>query len=164
MKSKLPFSEFKILSQFEAEHLVKSEPNKWNVVSIWSQHWDWQSGGLWSRRKPDMLNAKNLSQHFFHDEEHAFKDDPGTVLVDEDHILEILKFTRSHKGEPLLIHCHAGESRSTAIGILVVMDALEKISMTPAQDALDIVKDTVPYMSPNKRVLEIGFKVLANEK
>lgn len=160
---KLPFSEFKILPQRLAERLVESEPGKWNVVSIWSQYWDWQGGGEWSRKKPELAKAKNVCQHFFHDEEFEFKGDPATVLCNEDHISEILNFTRSHKGEPLLIHCHAGESRSTAVGILVAMDALEKVSLSPAKDALEIVKDKVPHMSPNKRVLEIGLKVLANE-
>ena len=71
-------------------------------------------------------------------------------------------------GEKIIIHCHAGVSRSTAIAIGVLM----QVCGLDAYDAYEYVKDIRPQMWPNKLIIghldEIyghgGFLVLHDEE
>jgi predicted protein tyrosine phosphatase len=64
-------------------------------------------------------------------------------------------------GEPslnhLLVHCHAGVSRSTAAAALILAQAFPD---RPAVDALDAVVRLRPHAWPNLRILEFGDELL----
>jgi len=57
----------------------------------------------------------------------------------------------------LLVHCHAGVSRSTASAALILAQAFPD---RPAQEALDSVVRLRPHAWPNLRVLELGDELL----
>lgn len=85
-------------------------------------------------------------------------DRPGAIAPQEAHILELLAFGRDLLREPrtdahLLVHCHAGISRSTASMALLLAQAL------PAASGERILGEIVcvrPQAWPNLRILEIG--------
>ena len=66
---------------------------------------------------------------------------------------ELTDLSRSH----LLIHCHAGVSRSTASAALILMQARPE---RPAREALEAVSQIRPRAWPNLRILEFGDALL----
>ncbi|HEY4042652.1 MAG TPA: protein-tyrosine-phosphatase [Rhodopila sp.] len=88
----------------------------------------------------------------------VIEDLPGTVPPQPEHVAQLLTFGRDMLTEPtpgahLLVHCHAGVSRSTASIILMVAQA------RPAEAALPIAQEILrirPQAWPNLRLIEFG--------
>lgn len=84
---------------------------------------------------------------------------PGFAEPREEHVAALLAFGR-HLDEPgghLLVHCHAGISRSTAAATLLLAQA------EPARPAADIVARIVSLRDkawPNLRMIELGDALL----
>lgn len=78
------------------------------------------------------------------------------VLPTFEHVKRILDFTdKILDGQNLLIHCHAGISRSTAIALLVLCQS----GFTPEQ-AVERVLEIRPQMWPNELVIQLGEEIL----
>jgi predicted protein tyrosine phosphatase len=96
----------------------------------------------------------------FHD---VIEEDTGMVPPSEDDVARLLAFGRDLMAEPrndahLLVHCHAGISRSTASMALVLAQAL------PAMSAGEVMREIVrirPKAWPNLRIIEIGDGMLS---
>jgi len=159
---KLPFSVVKILSESDAIDLVNKEPKKWNVVSIWSG-----GGGKHGNTRPEHRAAKTLCQHRFHDitctewEAQA----GGWILCSKWHILTILNYAKTKYDEPLLVHCHAGVSRSSAITFLILLDYFKDKSENPIDDTLTYLNQIKHWsmIIPNKHILSLGMHILAKD-
>ena len=88
----------------------------------------------------------------------------GHILPEELHVREVLNFARrwmrtEGKG-PLLIHCYAGVSRSTAAAYMSVL------ALDPARDEHDLaveLRRLSPTASPNPRLIEIADRVLGRD-
>jgi predicted protein tyrosine phosphatase len=63
-------------------------------------------------------------------------------------------------GSHLLIHCHAGVSRSTASAALILVQAHPE---RPAREALEAVAQIRPRAWPNLRILEFGDELLGRD-
>jgi predicted protein tyrosine phosphatase len=70
--------------------------------------------------------------------------------------LELIDAPQSH----LLIHCHAGVSRSTAAAALILAQAWPD---RPARVAFDAVANIRPRAWPNMRILELGDGLLGRD-
>ncbi len=130
----MPYSELRVLSQDEAWLLHCQEQDKWNIVSLYADVYNSNSGKL-ERVAPEFPHAKSMCQELFHD---AVRKEDGIILAEEQHIRRILKFGKTIRNQPLMVHCHAGIGRSPAVAILLVMDAIKEFSKSPFEDALDI--------------------------
>src|SRR3546814_16228451 len=80
------------------------------------------------------------------------------ILPLPDHVERLLRFGRNLLRDPppsahVLVHCHAGMSRSTAAMTLLLAQAR---SDRPAADALAEVVRIRPHAWPNLRVVESG--------
>lgn len=146
-----PFSVMKILSESEALQLVEQEPNKWNVISIFSDERE-------TPNPPKFSFPKSIVQINFHDIDAP---EGNLILCEEKHVAAALEFARGVRGEPLLIHCAAGVCRSTAMGFLVMLDALKDVSDNPAEDAIKYIKLVRPMAYPNRHVIEVGVPLIA---
>jgi predicted protein tyrosine phosphatase len=87
---------------------------------------------------------------------------PGKVLPDSGHVERILAFGRNLTAEPppsahLLVHCHAGISRSTAAMALILAQALPH---EPAAAILELVHGIREKAWPNLRIIELGDAML----
>lgn len=96
----------------------------------------------------------------FHD---VIEDGPPTMPPSDDHVAKILAFGRDLMAEPpedahLLVHCHAGISRSTAAMALVLAQALPE---EPADRILGNVLRIRPKAWPNLRIIEMGDVMLS---
>ena len=80
------------------------------------------------------------------------------IMPDEEHVADLLKFVRRwDRRAPLVVHCFAGISRSTA-GAFVTVCALN-----PERDEVEIaqaLRTASPTATPNARIVEIGDQIL----
>lgn len=93
----------------------------------------------------------------FHD---VIDDEPPWEAPGEDHVAVMLEFGRDlakQKPARLLVHCHAGVSRSTASALVLLAQA------DPERDPGDIVGQIArhrPQAWPNLRIVELGDRLL----
>ncbi len=95
----------------------------------------------------------------FHD---IVNDTPGLLAPQPEHVERILALGRDLMAEPvasayLLVHCHAGISRSTASMALILAQAMPE---QPAEAILTLVHGMREKAWPNLRVMEIGDAML----
>ena len=95
----------------------------------------------------------------FHD---IIDETPGLRMPQSEHVERILKLGRDLNAEPvatahLLVHCHAGISRSTASMALILAQALPE---QPAHTILALVHGIREKAWPNLRLIEIGDAML----
>lgn len=95
----------------------------------------------------------------FHD---IVDDTPGLLAPQPEHVERILALGRDLLVEPsatahLLVHCHAGISRSTASMALILAQAMPE---QPAEAILALVHGMREKAWPNLRVMEIGDAML----
>ena len=84
---------------------------------------------------------------------------PGEILPSPEHVDAILAFGRTlhPDGASLLVHCHAGISRSTASMVLILALAMPE---QPAQAILERVHSIREKAWPNLRMIEMGDALL----
>lgn len=90
---------------------------------------------------------------------------PGMLLPREEDVASVLAFGRDLMREPpaqghLLVHCHAGISRSTASMMLILAQARPDI---PARDIVSHVVGIRQRAWPNLRILEFGDALLGRK-
>jgi predicted protein tyrosine phosphatase len=82
----------------------------------------------------------------------------GHVLPAEQHVRQVIAFARAwDRNEPLVIHCHAGVSRSTA-GAFIIACAL-----APARPEIEIaeaIRHASHTATPNRRMVAIADAML----
>jgi predicted protein tyrosine phosphatase len=88
---------------------------------------------------------------------------PDRLPPHPDDVARLLAFGRELADRPdahLLIHCHAGVSRSTAAASLILTQARPD---RPAEEALAAVVALRPRAWPNLRIIEIGDALLGRD-
>ena len=88
--------------------------------------------------------------------------DARMIAPNAEHVAQLLRFGRDLLAEPrpsrhLLVHCHAGISRSTAAMALMLAQALPQ---RPASDVFQEVLRIRPPAWPNLRIVELGDAML----
>jgi predicted protein tyrosine phosphatase len=122
-----------------------------HVLSILDPHWpDPEAFGDFPPHRREALR--------FHD---VIAPAPGVVAPTEEHVAQLLVFGRDVEvaGElaHLLIHCHAGLSRSTAAAALLLA---QESPRRPAAEIFDEIALLRPRAWPNLAMLEIGEAAL----
>ena len=92
----------------------------------------------------------------------VIEETPGSEPPQQEHVAALLAFGRDLMAEPrtgahLLVHCHAGISRSSASMTLMLAQAL------PDRPAAEIIEEVLRIRSkawPNLRIVEIGDAML----
>ena len=85
---------------------------------------------------------------------------PGRLAPAREDVAQLLAYGRglhAPAGSHLLVHCHAGVSRSTASAALILAQAHPE---RPAAEALEAVSRMRPRAWPNLRILELGDALL----
>ena len=67
-------------------------------------------------------------------------------------------------GDRLLIHCHAGRSRSAAMLIGIIFDHMRGDSIDDARRALKMVEKVRPTMIPNRLMIEMMDEIMCNSE
>jgi predicted protein tyrosine phosphatase len=85
----------------------------------------------------------------------------GFVAPCDSHIKQVLNFVRGwDRGAPLVVHCYAGISRSTASAFAAVC------ALNPHRDELAIarqIRAASPIASPNRLIVSLADKALGRE-
>jgi len=81
----------------------------------------------------------------------------GLVLPDETHVAPLIDFLRDRdRGQPVLFHCMAGVSRSTA-GALI---ALALDAEGREEEAAERLYAAAPHAHPNRRIVALADRLL----
>ena len=110
--------------------------------------------------EPDSLSGFDISRRLrlrFHD---VIESQPGWIAPERWDVELLLAFSRDlalSKEPHLLVHCHAGVSRSTAAATLVMAQTCPERS---ADELLREVARLRPRAWPNLRILEFGDDIL----
>ena len=85
----------------------------------------------------------------------------GFVAPNEEHVAQVLAFVRSwNRNAPLVVHCYAGISRSTASAFAAVC------MLNPHRDEVSIarqIRAASPIASPNRLIVGLADKALGRE-
>lgn len=150
MNHPLLFRELRITSQADGVALLMSQPGYWNVVSIREPY----------HPEPVLDGAKLVMRQVFEDVlggEASRKHAPRSA-----HLETILRFVDRTGAEPLLIHCWAGRSRSTAVALILMVRALWNQGIDGAElvrRAIDALLAVRPEAFPNALVLRLGLEL-----
>lgn len=114
------------------------------------------------REEPESFGAYGEHQRLelrFHD---IIEETPGQTPPSESDVARILAFGRDLADEPdgvgrLLVHCHAGISRSTAALTMILAQANARL---PAALAMAAVTEIRPKAWPNLRMIELADDML----
>jgi predicted protein tyrosine phosphatase len=127
--------------------LVKRDKDFWNVVSI---------------HEPELPRApfrgvKKIHYAAFHDIENADQLEICRPARAED-LAEIFRFVDSLPGAPIIVHCRAGLSRSTAVALSLIVRGFVTEGRTDyAARAAEILLSLRPQARPNVLVLRLGL-------
>jgi predicted protein tyrosine phosphatase len=82
----------------------------------------------------------------------------GHILPAEQHVQKLIDFAKNwDRSEPLVIHCHAGVSRSTAAAFIIACALAPSRSETEIADAIRRASQTA---TPNRRMIAIADAML----
>ncbi|KMO42038.1 protein tyrosine phosphatase [Methylobacterium variabile] len=85
----------------------------------------------------------------------------GHVLPDEEHVRRLLAFVRAwDRAQPLVIHCYAGISRSTAAAFITAC------ALRPDRDEAEIareLREASPSATPNRRLVAVADAMLGRD-
>jgi predicted protein tyrosine phosphatase len=85
----------------------------------------------------------------------------GYVIPNEEHVEQVLNFVRGwDRRAPLVIHCYAGVSRSTASAFATAC------ALNPHRDEMEIarqIRAASPIASPNRLIVALADKALGRE-
>ena len=135
----------------DLERSLKLDRGFWTVVSIREPQVP----------RPEFLRyAKRYHEVICEDTEQADSSVPSRPPRAED-VEGIFKFVDAYPGEPLLIHCLAGLSRSTAVALAILMRGLIQKGWDPttpeplANRAVELLLELRPRARPNLLFLRL---------
>lgn len=93
--------------------------------------------------------------------------DPGEdeiILPTKEMIYDVLEFCWDLEDDDrLLVHCHAGRSRSAAMLIGIIFDHLPSWSLDTAREAVRMVHEARPTMIPNRLMIKMMDEIMGNQ-
>jgi predicted protein tyrosine phosphatase len=102
------------------------------------------------------LPTETRHVEFFDDVSATFKDDHPYKLPSKEMVARTLEFAKTiQKGDKVLIHCHAGISRSTAMAIAVAV----QFGLDPER-AIKWVEEVRPQLYPNVLIIQYADEIL----
>jgi len=140
-----------IIGVAKALGLCPAELAGWNILSICG----------WRHERPLSFPGARRTKTLYFDDVEDCPEDGESAARPED-IQTALAFSREIEDEPILIHCSAGISRSTALAWIIIYGKL-KGKADAVRRAFDIVRSLRPILAPNRHVLRLGIEALASK-
>lgn len=139
----------------ELERSLKMDAGFWNVISIREPA---------VPRPPTLRYAKRIHEAIFEDREDV---DPNVPSVPprREHLTGMFRFVDDCPGEPVLVHCLAGLSRSPAVALAIIVRGLlrqqqanEDRRLWLTESAVALLLQIRPRSRPNTLVLLAGLE------
>lgn len=103
---------------------------------------DIHCGRVWSPKEVDTVTAK------------------GLVEATEEDLFEALRFARAYHDKPIVVHCHAGVSRSPAIALAILAD---RHGRGQEHAAVAQLYGSTDAILPNPGIVALADKVLRRQ-
>ena len=85
----------------------------------------------------------------------------GHILPADTHVETMLEFVRSWDGAaPLVVHCYAGVSRSTAAAFIIACD---RDGQRSEREIAELIRARSPTATPNRLMVEIADRLLGRK-
>ncbi len=85
----------------------------------------------------------------------------GHIIPGEAHVRQLLDFVRSwDRAQPMVIHCYAGVSRSTAAAMITAC------ALNPdrnERDVAELIRERSPTATPNLRLVAVADQILGRD-
>ncbi len=150
-----------ICSQPDLPAWAKDEPNFWNLVSIREPY----------RAPINPAGFRKIHGIVCHDvigtQGMSEEDQKTLILPNSDHVRGVFRFADETGEEPLLIHCWAGISRSTAMALSLIVRGLYLDGYEPseiAEEAPTILLDMRPASAPNALILRLALEEIYRDE
>jgi predicted protein tyrosine phosphatase len=105
---------------------------------------------------PEQIKAGKHGRLFIHDISQPLE---GCVLPGPEHVTQIIDFAREWGGQgPMVIHCWAGISRSTAAALISLCTLNPDV---PEQVIAQHMREASPTAYPNGRMIQLADEALA---
>lgn len=141
-----------VCARADLPRMAKFDPGFWNVVSMRGP----------TQPAIDRRGFKQIHQVLCYDVTGGVgsNTDDTHGVPRKEHVRGIFQFVDSIPGEPLLVHCMMGVSRSTAVALALIVrsmhaDGLETVEI--ARRAPEILLAIRPQAAPNPLILELGI-------
>lgn len=132
---------------------TRRDPKFWNLISLLGPQ----------TPSPVKVNFKDHHRAHFDDVADA-KAATGGTIVNAATMRAILKFVDDRPGQPILVHCVMGISRSpAAVLVLLLRGMISSGEEHPADAAVESLLTIRPIARPNPLVLEIGLQCFLSE-
>jgi predicted protein tyrosine phosphatase len=129
--------------------IAKRDKNFWNVITI-------MGPGVGKLQVPGFLKKLRLVFEDVREEGDNFE--PDIPVVTMRHAQQAFEFVDSIPGEPVLIHCLMGVSRSPAMAMAIILRGMAQAGLlSHVDDAVNILLSIRPQAKPNPLVLKAGL-------
>ena len=134
----------------DAPAMLRRDQRFWYVVSIYSPE----------EPAPIFAGAREVHRVAFLDvEDPRWAADTGAKAAHQEDIAGIFKFVATRPGAPMLVHCRAGVSRSTAVALgLIAQGHHQQGKPGWVTTAVDQLLSIRPRAVPNNLVLRLAFR------
>lgn len=142
----------------DLESITRRDPDLWNLISILDTSTPpVPANGFLKRMR---VTLDDLDQ----------ADSTKTILPEvhapSRQIEEVFRFADLTWGEPLLVHCKFGESRSPAMALLLMIRDMKLDGYAPGECAIsskEFLLKIRPRAKPNSLILESGLRMLYDD-
>jgi len=148
-----------VCAQNDLPNYTKRDAGFWNLISIREP----------SRPQIDPNGFRKIQRSEFDDIAglEGLDDSSRWIMPNEEHIREIMSFADSVWGEPILIHCWLGSSRSTAVALALIVRGMHSDGFTTDEIIKDAPEHLIamrPRSVPNHLVLTLALKSFLDEE
>lgn len=108
-------------------------------------------------KTPDGIDPKN---HLHIEVDDVPASYAGDIVPTSDHITELLNFSRTWDRQgPMIVHCYAGVSRSTAAALTILCQYNPGREM----EAAKALRKAAPHARPNQSIIAISDRLLQSQ-
>lgn len=141
-----------VCARADLPRMARLDPNFWNVISLRGP----------TQSAIERRGFKKIHQVVCLDAAGADPTDPDNTLgvPRKEHVQGIFAFADSLPGEPLLVHCMAGVSRSAAVAFALIVRGLHVSGISETEiveQAPQMLLEIRPQAAPNPLILELGL-------
>lgn len=146
-----------VCAQKDLPRMAKADPDFWNLVSIREP----------ARPRVAMRGFRRIQTVICYDMIGLEGLEEGEMLgiPRKEHLQAMFQFADSVPEEPLLVHCWAGVSRSTAVALALIVRGMYLDGYTQEEitgQAPELLLAIRPQAAPNPLMLELGLSEFLN--